>query len=63
MFGGNPGDNSSRRLDDFWALELHSASPEEVLRKALFLIRRQKFKEVCMVDGIRALAYLQSGTP
>lgn len=61
LFGGNPGENTSRRLDDFWQLELQSTQAEEVLKRVLFLIRRQQFQEMCRRNPIDALSYLQTG--
>ncbi|KAI8614210.1 Muskelin N-terminus-domain-containing protein [Chytriomyces sp. MP71] len=63
LFGGNPGDstNLNLRLDDFWELHLIRPSPEDVLRKAKFRIRRQQFREICQADNTsQALHYLQN---
>ncbi|KAF9961135.1 hypothetical protein BGZ70_008355 [Mortierella alpina] len=50
LFGGNPGEqgNMSKRLDDFWELRLYRPKPEEILRKAKYLLRTQQFKELCL---------------
>lgn len=50
LFGGNPGEagNPRRRLGDFWRLALHRPrSPSDILRRAIFLLRRQQFYEMC----------------
>ncbi|GJJ76870.1 muskelin [Entomortierella parvispora] len=49
LFGGNPGDptNMSKRLDDFWGLRLYRPSPDQIVRKAKYLLRTQQFKELC----------------
>ncbi|TPX71748.1 hypothetical protein SpCBS45565_g00878 [Spizellomyces sp. 'palustris'] len=63
LFGGNPGEmgNPNLRLDDFWELWLIRPSPNDVLRRAKFHIRRQKFREMCSVgDPLAALKYLQT---
>ncbi|KAG0199227.1 hypothetical protein BGX28_007454 [Mortierella sp. GBA30] len=50
LFGGNPGEqgNMSKRLDDFWELRLYRPKPEQILRKAKYLLRTQQFKELCL---------------
>jgi hypothetical protein len=72
LFGGNPGENGTpnARLDDFWELDLiryvysiHLNRPQkkDVLRRAIFQIRRQVFRELCQKgDAIYALKYLQT---
>ncbi|KAI8849074.1 Muskelin N-terminus-domain-containing protein [Chytridium lagenaria] len=63
LFGGNPGDNSNLnlRLDDFWELGLQRPSPEDILRRAKFQIKKQKFREMCKTGNtFRALNYLQN---
>jgi hypothetical protein len=50
LFGGNPGETSNprRRLGDFWLLRLHRPrSTTDILRRAIFLLRRQQFYEMC----------------
>lgn len=50
LFGGNPGEvgNPRRRLNDFWSLQLQrTRGPEDILRRATFLLRRQCFRELC----------------
>lgn len=57
LFGGNPGEGSAvMRLDDLWSLTLHRPSADDVLRRALFLVRRCRFMD--MEDGQAALKYL-----
>lgn len=74
IFGGNPGDNldSSKRLDDFWKLELIKPDPSSILRRSLYMIRMQKLKELCSracdqyteedvsVEILKALDYLRT---
>jgi hypothetical protein len=51
LFGGNPGEsgNPRRRLGDFWALKLDGPlSGIDILRRAIFRIRRQQFFEMCL---------------
>ncbi|KAJ2999772.1 Muskelin 1, intracellular mediator containing kelch motif [Globomyces sp. JEL0801] len=62
LFGGNPGENAhpNLRLDDFWELYLTRPSPTDMLRKAQFQIRKQKFVEYSTVDKAMALQYLQT---
>jgi len=62
LFGGNPGDPDfpTLRLDDFWKLKLHRPQSQDIFRKATFLLRQLKFKELCSTgDSIQALDYLQ----
>ncbi|XP_041349762.1 muskelin-like [Gigantopelta aegis] len=62
LFGGNPGkDNLPKmRLDDFWSLELCRPSPEHLLRRCRYLIRKYKFREVAARDSKAAMVYLQT---
>lgn len=48
LHGGNPEDASDRsyRLDDFWRLKLLRPTPGEILRRAKFRVRRQRFLEM-----------------
>ncbi|KAF8134289.1 Muskelin N-terminus-domain-containing protein [Boletus edulis] len=49
------------RLDDFWAMNLVRAAPDEVIRQAKYLIRRQRFREMCEEQpAVKALRYLQT---
>lgn len=75
LFGGNPGEasNTGARLDDFWKLKLNRDSESDILRKCLFLVRRERFREMCSnmkgddpsmsgtsnSDSLAALKYLQ----
>lgn len=50
LFGGNPGEsgNPRRRLNDLWSLQLvKKQSSADILRRIIFLIRRQQFLEMC----------------
>ncbi|KAH8928632.1 hypothetical protein BT69DRAFT_470987 [Atractiella rhizophila] len=63
LFGGNPVDDEhvEKRLGDFWALVLVRQTPQEILRKVKFHLRKQRFMEMCASEGasIDALSYLQ----
>ncbi|KAJ3206086.1 Muskelin 1, intracellular mediator containing kelch motif, partial [Clydaea vesicula] len=61
MFGGNPGDAlyPNLRFDDFWELTLERPKPKDILWKAQFQIRQQKFKEMCK-NPTEALQYLKT---
>ncbi|KAI6037579.1 Muskelin N-terminus-domain-containing protein [Pisolithus marmoratus] len=49
------------RLDDFWSMTLSRAGPDEVVRRAVYHIRRQRFREMCADQApLTALRYLQS---
>lgn len=68
IFGGNPAEGSepSVRLGDLWHLELLRPTLVEVLRKAKFRLRQQRFLEMAHEQSrsessaIHALVYLQS---
>ncbi|ORY89609.1 Muskelin N-terminus-domain-containing protein [Leucosporidium creatinivorum] len=63
MFGGNPSSTgaAATRLNDFWRLRVICPSPEEALRKAKFLVRKQRFTEMCQTrPTLVALHYLQN---
>ncbi|KAH6591184.1 hypothetical protein BASA61_005038 [Batrachochytrium salamandrivorans] len=65
LFGGNPGEigNPNLRLDDLWELRLVRPTTEDVLRRAIFQIRRQKFTEMCQnstANPFSTLQYLQT---
>ncbi|KAH7889083.1 Muskelin N-terminus-domain-containing protein [Phlebopus sp. FC_14] len=48
------------RLDDFWGMTLLRAAPEQVIRQGKYLIRRQRFREMCEEQpAVKALRYLQ----
>jgi len=63
LFGGRTVEietSKQQRLDDFWELHLIRPKSEDLLRRIKFLIRKQKFREICFEsDSIRALKYLQ----
>lgn len=63
LFGGHPHDsiNADTRLSDFWKLKIIDPTPEEALRMAKFLVRKQRFNEMCTtVPTVFALQYLQN---
>lgn len=48
------------RLDDFWSLRLLKPNSADIFRRCCFLIRKQKFKEICAQgDSLGALKYLK----
>merc|ERR1711862_110886 len=61
LFGGNPGEptNPYLRLGDFWKLELSKPEASCIKSTLVFLIRKQKFLELCVTDHMNALKYLQ----
>jgi len=63
LFGGNPGEDLhiKPRLDDFWELKLARPTPADIVRKALFLLRRRQFHEMCeqAVAGSKSLHTLR----
>ncbi|CAB4386012.1 hypothetical protein RhiirA5_492663 [Rhizophagus irregularis] len=63
LFGGRTVEietSRQQRLDDFWELHLIRPKSEDLLRRIKFLIRKQKFREICFEsDSIKALKYLQ----
>ncbi|XP_012935580.1 muskelin isoform X1 [Aplysia californica] len=62
LFGGNPGVDSlpRMRLDDFWSLKLLRPSPEYLLRRCRFLIRKHQFLEMSAQTPRQAMTYLQT---
>lgn len=73
IFGGNPAESNSPaiRLDDLWCLDLVRPSISEILRRAKFKLRKQRFLEMAQeadqIDGgpgglgaMQALIYLQT---
>ncbi|KAH8107718.1 Muskelin N-terminus-domain-containing protein [Cristinia sonorae] len=49
------------RLDDFWSMQLQRPSSAEIVRRAKYLIRQQRFREMCEDSTpVSALAYLQT---
>jgi len=62
LFGGNPGENDypHERLDDFWALQLTRPGSDFVLSRAMFILRKQQYSEMCAAgDQLAALAFLR----
>lgn len=51
LFGGNPADPqaSPARLDDLWSLKLLRPDVQEILRRAKFTLRQQRFREMAAV--------------
>ncbi|KAJ2548548.1 hypothetical protein EV175_004789, partial [Coemansia sp. RSA 1933] len=49
MFGGNPNrpSNSPARLNDTWEMTLVRPSSQDILRRALYLIRQRRFLDMC----------------
>ncbi|BGP17263.1 hypothetical protein JCM10213_008183 [Rhodosporidiobolus nylandii] len=61
MFGGSSSAECDWRLGDFWKLRVVDPSPEEALRVAKFLVRKQRFAELCRTSPtVFALSYLQT---
>lgn len=65
LFGGNPGNASdpSARLDDFWCAQLKkSMTPDEVLRRCQYLIRKRIFEAILTGTNAipEALKFLQT---
>ncbi|KZT71745.1 hypothetical protein DAEQUDRAFT_776737 [Daedalea quercina L-15889] len=49
------------RLDDFWKMALKRPPVEDIVRKAIYEIRQQQFRELCEdVPAVKALAFLQA---
>ncbi|THH29268.1 hypothetical protein EUX98_g4922 [Antrodiella citrinella] len=49
------------RLDDFWTMRLQRPSTAEIVRRGKYLIRQQRFREMCEdTPPVTALAYLQT---
>lgn len=62
LFGGNPGKDSlpKMRLDDFWSLQLCRPSPDFLLRRCSYLIRKYRFLELACTNRCAAMTYLQN---
>ncbi|KAK4054316.1 hypothetical protein OIO90_003549 [Microbotryomycetes sp. JL221] len=70
LHGGNPSQNGDEpRLGDCWKLKIVSPSPQEAVRRAKFLVRKQRlffqsnkrFTEMCQTrPTLMALDYLQT---
>ncbi|KAG0025467.1 Muskelin 1, intracellular mediator containing kelch motif, partial [Podila clonocystis] len=65
LFGGNPAQqgNPSSRLDDFWELRLYRPKPDQIVRKAKYLIRTQQFKELCQRPNTSILTSTTVASP
>eukprot|EP00761_Pharyngomonas_kirbyi_P001116 gb/GECH01001117.1/.p1 GENE.gb/GECH01001117.1/~~gb/GECH01001117.1/.p1 ORF type:complete len:811 (+),score=134.38 gb/GECH01001117.1/:1-2433(+) len=62
LFGGNPGSNSpaGQRLNDFWSVSLSRPATQDIMKRTLFLIRKQRYIEMCgSSDSTTAMRYLQ----
>ncbi|KAJ3326592.1 Muskelin 1, intracellular mediator containing kelch motif [Gonapodya sp. JEL0774] len=58
VFGGNPGEGGGavgigggERLDDLWELTMERPQPRTLLRRALFLVRAERLREMCWSMG------------
>ncbi|KAF8893559.1 Muskelin N-terminus-domain-containing protein [Infundibulicybe gibba] len=76
MHGGNAGEvelqnggdvpreeegGRAKRLDDFWHMTLKRPAPEEVIRRATYIMRQQQFREMCEeTSPVKALNFLQT---
>ena len=62
LFAGNPKDqsNANFRLADLWSLKLTRPSPESILKRCFYLLRKQRFLETCITDSKLALRFLQT---
>ncbi|KII92653.1 hypothetical protein PLICRDRAFT_480070 [Plicaturopsis crispa FD-325 SS-3] len=49
------------RLDDFWSMNLERPAPEEIIRRAIYHVRQQQFREMCEeLPPVKALNFLQT---
>ncbi|KAJ1742614.1 hypothetical protein LPJ68_001764 [Coemansia sp. RSA 1086] len=50
MFGGNPNrpNDRSARFNDTWKLEFTRPTSKDILRRALYMVRRQRFLDMCL---------------
>ncbi|KAM0789624.1 hypothetical protein ACM66B_000429 [Microbotryomycetes sp. NB124-2] len=62
LHGGNPSQSGDEpRLGDCWRLKVVEPCPQEALRKVKFLVRKQRFTEMCQTrPTLMALDYLQT---
>ncbi|GAA5913327.1 hypothetical protein JCM8208_005210 [Rhodotorula glutinis] len=66
LFGGCPEsalptESPDMRLSDFWKLKIVDPTPDEALRRSKFLVRKQRFAELCATSPtVLALQYLQN---
>ncbi|KAE9403924.1 hypothetical protein BT96DRAFT_936129 [Gymnopus androsaceus JB14] len=50
-----------RRLSDFWKMSLLRPTSDELIRRSAYLIRQQRFKEMCdSQPAVQSLVYLQN---
>ncbi|KAJ4483838.1 Muskelin N-terminus-domain-containing protein [Lentinula aciculospora] len=50
-----------KRLSDFWKMTLRRLSSRELIRQSVYLIRQQRFKEMCETQApVQSLFYLQN---
>ncbi|KIK69111.1 hypothetical protein GYMLUDRAFT_35165 [Collybiopsis luxurians FD-317 M1] len=56
------GEMPMKRLSDFWKMTLRRLSAEELIRRSVYLIRQQRFKEMCATTqpAVQTLIYLQN---
>ncbi|KAJ1958544.1 hypothetical protein EC988_000245 [Linderina pennispora] len=49
MFGGNPNwpTNKSARFNDTWEMSMTRPSPQDILRRALYLVRQRRYLDMC----------------
>ncbi|KAJ1670152.1 hypothetical protein GGF38_001722, partial [Coemansia sp. RSA 25] len=49
MFGGNPNrpNDKSARFNDTWELQLSRPTSQDILRRALYLVRQRRFLDMC----------------
>ncbi|KAJ4493748.1 Muskelin N-terminus-domain-containing protein [Lentinula edodes] len=61
---GNDGQTEEapmKRLSDFWEMSLWRLSSKELIRRSAYLIRQQRFKEMCETQApVQSLIYLQN---
>ncbi|KAF9073645.1 Muskelin N-terminus-domain-containing protein [Rhodocollybia butyracea] len=58
---GHPEEDPLRRLSDFWKMKLKRLTSDEVIRRSAYLIRQQRFKEMCGTQpAVQSLIYLQN---
>ncbi|KAF5383443.1 hypothetical protein D9757_006088 [Collybiopsis confluens] len=52
----------TKRLSDFWKMNLRRLSADELIRRSAYLIRQQRFKEMCSTSqpAVQTLLYLQN---
>ncbi|KAJ1997536.1 hypothetical protein H4R26_005798, partial [Coemansia thaxteri] len=62
MFGGNPNrpNDKSARFNDTWELQLSRPTSRDILRRALYLVRQQRFLDMCASAGAHSPAFVPS---